>query len=127
MLAGSAKSASSELESLAARQLQVKPMIDEILRLKAQKGALAGLAPMPATQQVIRELGLEPKLSSIRPTQIGGGGDGVQVMLERFNLPETVKLLESLDTRGGLKIISFSLSHRLDAPKLADLQLVLGR
>lgn len=127
LLAGATRRNASETESLAQRQAQIKPMLDELLRLKDQKGALAGLGPMPAAQQIIRELGLEPKLSSIRPTQVGGGGEGVQLMLESFNLPDLIKLLENLGSRGGLKIISFTLNHRVDAPKLADLQLVLGR
>lgn len=127
LLAGATAARSREAAALAAKHQQIKPMVDEILRLKAQKGALAGLGPMPAAQQVIREMGLEAKLASIRPTQVAGGGDGVQLLLEGFNLPEMIKLLENLGERGGLKIISFSLSHRLDSAKLADLQMVLGR
>ena len=127
MLAGATAARSREAAALAAKHRQIKPMVDEIIRLKAQKGALAGLGPMAAAQQVIREMGLEAKLSSIRPTQVAGGGDGVQLLLESFNLPELIKLLGSLGERGGLKIISFSLSHRMDSPKLADLQMVLGR
>lgn len=127
MLAGSTTARSREAAALAAKHQQIKPMIDEILRLRAQKGALAGLGPMAAAQQIIREMGLEAKLSSLRPTQVGGGGEGVQLLLESFNLPELTKLLDNLQVRGGLKTVSFSLNHRMDAPKLADLQMVLAR
>ncbi len=126
ILAASTAASSREAVTFSTKHQQIKPMVDQILRLKTQKGALAGLGPMPAAQQIIREMGLEGKLSSIRPTQTGGS-ESVQLLLEGFNLPELTSLLGNLGTRGGLKITSFSLNHRMDAPKLADLQMVLAR
>ncbi len=123
----STQQAEQRVQQLEQRYRQAAPVVEQVLEEQANKGALAGMAPFAATQQIVRELGLESRLASIRPAQLDGGGEGVQLVLESLNLPEVLDLLEGVRQRGGLAILSFSLTHRLDTPDLADLQLVLGR
>jgi type II secretory pathway component PulM len=123
----SAQSAQEQAQRLKQRYAEVLPMVEQALNLQSSKGDLAGMAPMPAAQQVIRELGLEDRLASIRPTQLGGGGEGVQLVMEAMNLPELIKLMKNLRSRGGLSVLTFNLGRRLDNTELADLKLVLGR
>jgi type II secretory pathway component PulM len=115
------------IDTLAQRYAQAAPLVEQALELQARKGALAGMGPMPAAQQVIREMGLDSRLASIRPTQLGGGAEGVQLIMESLNLPELLTLMDNLDHRAGLGVLNFSLSRRLDNKDLADLQLVLSR
>jgi type II secretory pathway component PulM len=115
------------VDVLAQRYAQAAPLVEQALELQARKGALAGMGPMPAAQQVIREMGLDNRLASIRPTQLGGGAEGVQLIMESINLPELLTLMDNLDHRAGLGVLNFSLSRRLDNKDLADLQLVLAR
>jgi hypothetical protein len=115
--------------STAAREsyAKVAAMAQEASTLEARTAALASLSPIAATQQIAREMGLDKRLSSVRPAQIGGGQDGAQLLFEGLNLPELVNLLGNLKNRGGLRTVSCSISHRMDVPDLADLQLVVVR
>ncbi len=123
----STQSAREQTQRLKQSYTQAVPMVEQALNLQSSKGDLAGMAPMPAAQQVIRELGLENRLASIRPTQLSGGGQGVQMVMEAVNLPEFIKLMQNLGKRGGLSVLTFAMSRRLDNNQLADLKLVLGR
>ncbi|WP_320171809.1 type II secretion system protein GspM [Maridesulfovibrio sp.] len=112
------------------RQQFVKtvPLVEQLKAGESSRGALVDREPMAAAQQVIRDLGMDNRLSSLRPLQAGINSDqGVQVLLESINLPELVALLRDFKVRGGLKITNFSISHRLDSPELADVQIILSR
>ena len=106
---------------------QVRPVSEEIQSLEAQIGQLASLSPLAATQQVARELSLDGKLASIRPKPLGGGQEGVQVLYESLDLGEFLNLLDYHVNRGGMKILSCNVLHRMDNPRRIDLQLVLTR
>ncbi|WP_432734439.1 type II secretion system protein GspM [Maridesulfovibrio sp. FT414] len=104
------------------------PLVEELKAGESSRGALIDREPMTAAQQVIRDLGLDSRLSSLRPLQAGiNSSQGVQVILESINLPELVALLRDFDVRGGLKVTSFNINHRLDSPELADVQVILSR
>lgn len=102
-------------------------VVEEVMHLEAQLAALSGLAPLAAAQQVVRDLGLEAKLTAVRPTQLGGGVEGVQMIFESLNLPQVLDLLRQIRSRGGLSVVSSTLSRRLDDRSLADMQLVVVR
>ncbi len=102
-------------------------LVGQVMHLEAQLAALSGLAPLAAAQQVVRDQGLEGKLTAIRPTQLGGGVEGVQMIFESLDLPQLIELLKQLRARGGLSTVSSTLSRRLDTRDRADLQLVVVR
>lgn len=99
----------------------------QVMHLEAQLAALSGLAPLAAAQQVVRDLGMERQLTAIRPTQLGGGMEGVQMIFESLDLPQIINLLKQMRSRGGLSTVSATLSRRLDARDRADMQLVVVR
>lgn len=104
------------------------PLVEQLKAGESSLGALIDREPMAAAQQVIRDLGLDGRLSSLRPLQAGANtSQGVQVILESLNLPELVALLRDFNVRGGLKVTSFNINHRLDSPELADVQIILVR
>ena len=120
----------AERRMLSSKQQYAKvvPLVEELRTGEASRGALVDREPMTAAQQVIRDLGLDSRLSSLRPMQSGGdSGQGVQVLLESLNLPELVALLRDFKVRGGLKVTNFNINHRLDSPELADVQIILFR
>ncbi len=104
------------------------PLVEELKAGESSRGALIDREPMTAAQQVIRDLGLDSRLSSLRPLQAGiNSAQGVQVILESINLPELVALLRDFNVRGGLNVTNFNINHRLDSPELADVQVILSR
>ncbi len=119
--------AKSALGSAQQRYEKIVPLIQEIKSLEARQSSLTDMTPLAAAQQVSRDLKLESKLASIRPTQLTGNQEGVQLLYERLNLDEFLSLLDTLQDKGRLKIISTVLNHRGDQANLADLQLVLAR
>lgn len=107
---------------------KVVPLVEQLKAGESSRGALVDREPMAAAQQVIRDLGLDTRLTSLRPLQgDGSSGQGVQVLLESLNLPELVALLRDFKVRGALKVNNFNVNHRLDAPELADVQIILVR
>jgi hypothetical protein len=102
-------------------------LVGQVMHLEAQLAALSGLAPLAAAQQVVRDQGLEKQLTAIRPTQLGGGVEGVQMIFESLDLPQIINLLKQMRSRGGLSTVSATLSRRLDARDRADMQLVVVR
>ncbi|WP_319763675.1 type II secretion system protein GspM [Maridesulfovibrio sp.] len=107
---------------------KVVPLVEQLKAGEASVGALVDREPMIAAQQVIRDLGLDGRLTSLRPLQSGAdAGQGVQVLLESLNLPELIALLRDFKVRGALKVSSFNINHRLDSPELADVQIILVR
>jgi len=117
----------AELKQAKHELTRAKPLVEQVVNLQAQRGALSGMTPMAAAQQVSRDMNLDDRLASVRPIQIDQGREGVQLFFEGLNLKELVGLLNDLRTRGGLKVISCNISHRIDVASLADLQLVLTR
>ena len=120
-------SAHEHRQDLQRKYEQILPLAEEALRMGTTLGALVELGPMPAAQQIVRELKLEQNLTSIRPTQLGGGVEGVQILMESLDLPQMIDLLDQLEKRGGFSVLSFVLNHRMDDPQYADVQLVLTR
>ncbi|HAS88102.1 MAG TPA: hypothetical protein DCS48_02180 [Desulfovibrio sp.] len=107
---------------------KVVPLVEQLKAGEVSRGALVDREPMTAAQQVIRDLGLDSRLTSLRPLQAGANsGQGVQVLLESLNLPEVVALLRDFKARGALKVSNFNINHRLDSPELADVQIILVR
>ncbi len=102
-------------------------LVGQVMHMEAQLAALSGLAPLAAAQQVVRDLGMEKRLTAIRPTQLGGGVEGVQMIFESLDLPQIINLLKQMRSRGGLSTVSATLSRRLDARDRADMQLVVVR
>ncbi|HDQ40804.1 MAG TPA: hypothetical protein ENN39_07245 [Desulfonatronum sp.] len=110
------------------RHLRVAGMAQEIRMLERGTGeALAEMPILVAARQVSREIGLEEKLTSVRPALQSAGREGVQLYYERLDLGELVGLLEVMYRDAGLQTSSLTLNRRLDNPGRADLQLVLFR
>lgn len=117
-----------EAELALERHMRVAGMVQEILNLENTRGrSLAGTPLLIAARQVSRDIGLEEKLTSVRPALQGAGRDGVQLYFERLDLAELVALVESLQREAGLQTSTLTFNRRLDNPGLADLQLVLFR
>lgn len=95
---------------------KVVPLVEQLKAGESSRGALVDREPMTAAQQVIRDLGLDGRLTSLRPLQAGpNSGQGVQVLLESLNLPELVALMRDFNVRGALKVTNFNINHRLDS------------
>lgn len=109
------------------KYFQVQPLVGQLKSVETAQGALVGREPMAAAQQVIRDLSLDARLTSVRPVQTGGSSGGVQVIMEALNLPELVLLLRDFKSRGALIVSNINISHRLDSPELADVQITLSR
>lgn len=109
------------------KYLQVEPLVAQLKSGETARGALVEREPMAAAQQVIRDLHLDERLTSVRPVQSGEGSGGVQVIMEALNLPELVFLMRDFKTRGALTVSNMNISHRLDSPELADVQITLSR
>ncbi len=117
-----------ETEQSLERHLRVAGMVQEIRSLEGTRGqSLAGTPILIAARQVSRDIGLEEKLTSVRPALQSAGRDGVQLYFERLDLTELIALMESLQRVAGLKTSTLTFNRRLDNPGLADLQLVLFR
>lgn len=110
------------------RHQRAAGLVREIRALEGARGdTLSGAPILIAARQVSRDIGLEEKLTSVRPALQSAGRDGVQLYYERLNLPELIGLLEAMQREAGLKTSTMTLNRRLDDPALADLQLVLFR
>ena len=127
-LSNMAESREQKLEDLAARYDKVVPLVAELRALQAQGGgSLRPMEPLAAVQEVSRELKIERNLASVRPMNLVGEKEAVQVFFESINLDQLVGLLEALESMAGLQVFSFNLSRRMDDPDLANLQMVLTR
>lgn len=110
------------------RHLRVADMAQEVRMLESGRTeSLAGTPMLIAARQISRDVGLDEKLTSVRPALQSAGRDGVQLYYERLSLTELIGLLEALHREAGLKTSSLTLNRRLDNPSRADLQLVLFR
>ncbi len=117
-----------EADHVLQRHLRVAGMAQEILMLENGRGeALADTPILVAVRQLSRDIGLEEKLTSVRPALQSAGRDGVQLYYERLDLAELTGLLEALQRDAGLKTSSLTLNRRLDNTSRADLQVVLFR
>ena len=92
----------SESQSRAARAAkQSKQKYNKTILLANQlrdgessRGALVDREPITAAQQVARDLGLDGRMTYLRPVQSeANSGSGVQIVLESLNLPEVVALM----------------------------------
>jgi hypothetical protein len=101
--------------------------VREVLYMQAQRAEFESMEPLAAARKVTRDLKMDDRLAAIRPTPAADGNDGIQMVFERLNLPQTLNLLKNLRDRVGLKVVSCSLNKRLDNPALADMQLILVR
>jgi type II secretory pathway component PulM len=126
-LSSLAESEAQDIERLKRRHSQITPLVQQVVTLQAKVGALASMSPLAAAQQVSRDLKLEKQLATVRPTQFMGGQEGVQLLYESLTMPQTMRLLETIQTRSGMKVVSFVINHRMDNPQRGDLQLVLVR
>lgn len=108
------------------RHQRADALVREIRQLERTQGdSLSGAPILVAARQVSRDMGLEEKLTSVRPALQSSGRDGVHLYFERLNLPELIGLLETMQREAGLKTSTLNLNRRLDDPGQADLQLVL--
>jgi type II secretory pathway component PulM len=127
-LSGMSASARHKLDTLSERRERILPLVEE-LRGRQDKGgkSLRPMEPLAAAQQISRDLGMEANLASIRPMNMVGDKEGVQIFFESINLDQLTELLVSLEARAGLTVFSVNLNRRMDNPKLANLQMVLTR
>lgn len=116
------------IQDLSKRRERIIPMVEELRSLQQQGGSsLRPMEPLAAAQQIARDLKIEANLASIRPMNMVGDQEAVQVFFESLNLDQLMGLLISLESRAGLQVFSFNLNRRMDDPKLANLQMVLTR
>lgn len=116
----------AELEAKA-RHLRVAPLVAEAKALKEQGGELSNLSPMAVVQQIGRDMGLGDRVASVRPAQLPGGRQGVQVLYQALDMVEFVDVLTAISGEARLQIVAMTMNHRLDQPDRADLQLTVGR
>jgi hypothetical protein len=106
---------------------RVSLMTAEVRTLQARPQVFAGFEPQDAAGFVVRDLGLDARLTMARPVAIGGGQSGVQLVFEGLDLPPLLDLLSQLKARAGLRIVSFILNRRFDDATLADVHMILAR
>ncbi|SDB55595.1 Type II secretion system (T2SS), protein M [Desulfonatronum thiosulfatophilum] len=110
------------------RHARVLEMVQEIRGTERKHDRPQATMPvLIAARQVSRDIGLEDKLTSVRPALQATGRDGVQLYYEQLNLPDLLALLEALSRDAGLRTSTLTFNRRMDNPSLADLQLVLFR
>jgi type II secretory pathway component PulM len=127
-MAGMTADNERRLQTLSERYDRIVPMVRELRLLQNRGGeSLRPMKPLAAVQQISRDLNLEPNLASVRPMNLMGDQEGVQVLFESINLDQLVGLLTSLNSRAGLQVFSFNFNRRLDESTLANLQMVLTR
>lgn len=119
--------AAERTKAVQQRYDRVAPLVEEAVTLQARKGTLASMKPLAAAQQVSRDLKLDSRLASLRPAQLAGGQEGVQLFFESLDLAQLYDLLEAIQDRSGLKVFSMNFTRRMDVPDRADIQLVLVR
>lgn len=126
-VSGAAQTALARIEDTDKRFARAAPLVREVLYMQAQRAEFESMEPLVAARKVTRDLKMDDRLAAIRPTPAADGNDGIQMVFERLNLPQTLNLLKNLRDRVGLKVVSCSLNKRLDNPALADMQLILVR
>ncbi len=117
-----------EAQQIIDRYERALPLAVEVMAGNTiQNDTGSGISPLAAAQQITRQMGLEDRMTSIRPSRALQGRDGVQIYMENLNLMELLQLFENLKNQAGLQIVSGNLNKRLDNPQLVDLSLVLAR
>jgi len=117
----------NEKDQIIQRYERALPLAVRVIAAGQGQADATGLSPLAATQQVARDMGIEDKLASIRPSGALQGREGVQIHIENLNLPLLLHLFESLKNQAGLQIISGNLNKRMDNPQRMDVSLVLAR
>ncbi|NJB68647.1 hypothetical protein GGQ74_002320 [Desulfobaculum xiamenense] len=120
-------SARERIADVDKRYARAAPLVREVAYMKAQRAEFESMEPLAAARKVTRDLTLDAHLAAIRPTPAANGSDGIQMVFESLNLPQTLDLLKNLRDRVGLQVVSCSLNKRMDNPALADMQLILVR
>ncbi len=123
----SATQVRQDTEQVMSRYERALPLATEVqAAASAHTEKMTGISALAATQQIAREMGIEDRLTSIRPSRALQGREGVQIYLEDLNLPEILQLFDRIEHQAGLQIVTANLNKRPDNPKRADLMLVLA-
>ncbi|WP_045210747.1 hypothetical protein [Desulfonatronovibrio magnus] len=85
------------------------------------------VSPFAAVQQAVRDINLEPNLTSVRPASTPGGREGVRILVENLNLPQMISLFDSFQNQAGLELVSGNINKRVDNPQRVDITLLLTR
>ncbi|MFN2267603.1 MAG: type II secretion system protein GspM, partial [Desulfonatronovibrio sp.] len=111
----------AEKDQIISRYEKAAPLAELIKDAKPDKNNLQGLSPLAATQQVVRDMGIEAKMTSIRPARALQGLNGVQIHIQDLDLPQLLHFFTNLKTQAGIQLISGNLNKRADNPARMDL------
>lgn len=116
------------IQTLASRYEQAAPLVERIMtgRVSGQRDR-SDLSAMAAVQQLVREVDLQSRMTSIAPVRSDLQDQGVRIFLKNLNFIQMLAFFQGLRDQTGLFIVSGSISRSLDNEKLADLNLVLSR
>lgn len=117
----------AEKDQIISRYEKAVPLAEQIQTAIPDQNNLEQLSPLAAAQQVARDMGIEEKLTSIRPTRALQGRPSVQIHIQDLDLPQLLHFFANLETQAGLQLISGNLNKRAENPARMDLSLVLAR
>lgn len=106
---------------------RVVPLVGEINALRAQMGVLAHLSVEDAIWELIDDLVIEDKLTSIRSTKLEDGTMGIQVTFTGLSLPKLAKFMRDMRDKAALQTPDCAITRNPDDPRLADAHFVLAR
>jgi len=116
-----------DAEQIIDRYERALPLAVEVMAADTSRTEVtANVSSLAAVQKIARQMDLEDKLASIRPSRSLQGRDGVQIYMEDLDLLELLRLFENLENQAGLQVISGNINKRLDNPERVDLNLVLA-
>lgn len=116
-----------EISRVSSRYEEVLPLAQKIVQLQNQQTNVSEMAPMPAAQNVVKQLQLRDHMASISPIQLGPGQEAVQMYFESLNLPQIVDLMHNLEKQAGFRVMNFQFNHRMEDNDLADIKVVISR
>jgi len=105
---------------------RVLPLVQEVTALRAQKGNLAHLGVEDAVWTIIDDLGIEPKLASLRSTRVDET-PAIEAAFTGLSLAKLADFLNALRERASLQTPELDLTRNPDDPRLGDLRLVVAR
>ncbi len=124
----SASETREETLQVKARFERALPLAQEVAEYQQEQDrSMPDLSALATAQQIARDMHLEDKLSSIRPSRAVSDRDGVQLYLENLNLAELLQLFRNLQQQAGFEVVSANLNRRLDHERRMDVNLVLVR
>ncbi|NOX19770.1 MAG: hypothetical protein GXO99_00690 [Nitrospirae bacterium] len=124
------------VESILSQTEELRKQYQKVARLSAEYKKLSRLGSSQRTgtleggvltfvQNISNELGVSDKINSIKP--VPGTNEVVEVFYNRMTLRSIVDLFVRIRDYRNLRVRSFTITKRYDAPELADLRIQIEK